>query len=529
MRREDYLSNDYTKEDKRLIQIFREEVKKLDLLYFRAIESNDINKSKELLNKIKSISKILEDSYNTRADSEIPREYVKWATYIDDSFSWNDTLWVVLKWSEKDIYRRLESLWPLHVEAVNALLNTSKNYVKSSLDWMNRQAMTMITELQGEKVREELARWTIQWESMYEMKDRVRDYFQSNKISWFKDRSGKLWSLDRYVDMLTRTETSIANIQWTINRAIQLWHTKFRIIEAFDCCSYCADMNWDVVDISQWSVDLPPFHPNCRWYIIVVNDEWKDVNQAREDDIQNVQAITPQQKMEKSLDIVENSTMYLNKEQAVIVDIWTWEIERMASWTSRSVKLYRWDISKPYVFTHNHPNSSSLSKADLDRWFENDSEYWLRASSKVWTYSLYAERKIDKLLFLKKYDNFNSLATKKADEDMKSFANYWASWTTNDYIEFKDWTKIFQKEDPLKVDKLFDEHLWKYHREALKKASDDTPWVRFEYIENDWIQKDTRLNKMYLNQLKDVDKARRSRNNKKLYETKENIEINKYL
>ena len=52
----------------------------------------------------------------------------------------------------------INELGPIHVDAVNALLNNSKNYVKSSLDGMERQAISMINELQQEKVREQLAK-----------------------------------------------------------------------------------------------------------------------------------------------------------------------------------------------------------------------------------------------------------------------------------------------------------------------------------------------------------------------------------
>ena len=268
MRREDYLSSDYTKEDKKLIQIFTEEVKKLDLLYFRAINSKDTKKALEILARIQDISKVLKTQYWERADEIIPREYLKGATYINDLISWESSIAMVLELNRKDIYWMIKKLWPLHVEAVNALLNTSKNYVRSSLDWMERQAITMITELQGEKIREELARWVITWENIASMEERIKRYFANNRISWFKDRSWKLWTMDRYVDMLTRTETSIANIQGTINRSIQLWITKFKVVEAPDCCDYCSEENWKVVDISEWAVDLPPYHPNCRGYII---------------------------------------------------------------------------------------------------------------------------------------------------------------------------------------------------------------------------------------------------------------------
>ena len=119
--------------------------------------------------------------------------------------------------------------------------------------------------MQQQKIREELAKGIIAGEKANE---RLIEYFTDNKITGFKDRAGRFWSMDRYVDMLTRTETAIANTQGTINRAIQVGITKFRIVEHADCCEICAEMNGDIVDVSNGIVDLPPFHPNCRGYIV---------------------------------------------------------------------------------------------------------------------------------------------------------------------------------------------------------------------------------------------------------------------
>ena len=257
-----------TKEDIKLINLFKEEMDRINLLYMKAINSNDTTKAKQLLNQINTISKTLQNEYGERADIRITTEYIKWTTYIN-KVVWIEagiSLWIPLAKSE--LKTLMKELGPIHIEAVNALLNNSKNYVRSSLNWMERQALTMINELQQEKIREQLAKWIISWEWLLNMNKRASSYFLENWITWFKDRSGKFWSMDRYVDMLTRTETNIANTQWTINRALELWITRFRIVEHPDCCEECAEMNWEIVDISDWAVDLPPFHPNCRGYIV---------------------------------------------------------------------------------------------------------------------------------------------------------------------------------------------------------------------------------------------------------------------
>jgi len=527
-KREDYLSNEYTENDKRLIKIFQEEVMRLDMLYYRAINSNQKDKAQELLSKIKRVVKELKSSYDDWANVEIPKEYLKWATYINDSVNGEDWLKVVLEADEKEVRWMIKTLWPAHIEAVNALLNTSKNYVKSSLDWMERQAISMLGELQGEKVREELAKGTLLWESLTAMEERIKRYFQNNKISWFKDRAGRLWSMDRYVDMLTRTETAIANIQGTINRAIQLWHTKFKVVENSDCCSFCADENWKIVDIAKGTVDLPPFHPNCRWFIVVVNEIWEEMNMnSKNNDDEFIKAKTPEERTKKVLDMIENSTMDLDFEQGAMINK-NWEIIRMGVWDKSSVNVPRYWIYENYTFTHNHPNSSCFSTADLEIWRDEVRMEEVRASSKIWTYVLRWERFIDKLLFVRKYEKYRNIIKNRKKADMWSFADDWQSWKWVEYIHYKDWTYLYKKDNPLEFDKIFDEHCWKYDREIMEKVADDTPGITFEFIRNDWIQKDTKLNNMYLEKINSLRKAKR-----KWWDYIEDwvdkIDINKYI
>lgn len=277
MNRANYFAKQ-TKEDLQLIKLFREELTRINVLYLQAINSDDMSKADRLLKKLWVIAKTLENEYWERATKRIPQEYLLGSKYIDDTLTKEASFLAINKATAKELKKMVAELWEVHVDAVNALLNNSKNYVKASLDGMERQALTMLNELQQEKVREKLARATITGDSLQEMKTKIAKYFQSNGITGFKDRSGKLWSLDRYVDMLTRTETSIANIQGTINRAIQLWITKFRVVEQADCCELCSEYNWDVVDVTDGTVDLPPYHPNCRGYIIAVIGEDTSIN-----------------------------------------------------------------------------------------------------------------------------------------------------------------------------------------------------------------------------------------------------------
>ena len=545
MNRANYFAK-YTKDDLQLIKLFKEELEKLNTSYIYAINSNDTTKAAALLKKMQSIVKTMESQYWERATKRIPQEYLLGSKYIDDTLTKENSYIEINNATTKELYKMVEDLGAIHVEAVNALLNNSKMYVKSSLDGMERQALTMLTELQQEKVREKLARSTITGDSLQTMKEKVARYFKENQITVFKDRGGKTRTLDRYIDMLVRTETSIANIQGTINRAIQIGITKFRVVEQADCCELCKEYRGEIVDITDGTVDLPPYHPNCRGYIVVVIDPMekeqveeklktvKPKKQAKKvadaetksDDIQDKKATTPEERTAKALDVIENSTQYLKHEQGAFVNL-NWDIIRMASGLKNCVKMPRNWINEPYIMTHNHPNSSSFSFADLSCWWYYDNEYWLRASSKIGTYSLYAESKVARNMFIDRYNTLYYNARENARADMNSFAKAWSTGRTKDFIRFNDGTVFLRDEDTLKFDKLIDEHYRKYYREALEKAAEKTQGVKFEFIPNDGVQKDTLLNKMYLNKEKELAKLRRSKI--KQYEDGGNLEINDYI
>lgn len=182
MRRENYLFT-RTEEDKALIKLFTDELKSINVLYLQAIKSNDTTKANRLLRKMGSIIKTLDESYEGRADKRLRQEYLLGSMYIDDLLTGEATYIVINKATKKELVKMIDKLGTVHVDAVNALLNNSKMYVKSSLDGMERQALTMLNELQQEQVREQLARGVIAGDSLGSIKTRVKKYFTDNSIT----------------------------------------------------------------------------------------------------------------------------------------------------------------------------------------------------------------------------------------------------------------------------------------------------------------------------------------------------------
>lgn len=182
MDRSNYLFR-VTDEDRALIKLFSEELNRINALYLKAIKSNDISKANQLLRKMGAIINTLDENYEGRADKRLRQEYLLGAKYIDDTLTLEKSYILINKATRKELVKMVEELGEIHVDAVNALLNNSKMYVKSSLDGMERQALTMLNELQQEQVRENLARGVISGESLGDMKARVKKYFTDNSIT----------------------------------------------------------------------------------------------------------------------------------------------------------------------------------------------------------------------------------------------------------------------------------------------------------------------------------------------------------
>ena len=273
MLRKDYLNAEYTSEDKKLIALFQKQMQKINQLFQAALQEWDKTKALLHLRKMQAISTALKAEYGERAELRIPQEYLKGGIYIDDYLNKASSLSRLKnQWDSKLIMSRVAQLGPVHTEAVKALVENSKMLVSASIDGMEKYALTMLTKHQQSQAKIKLAEWVLSWDWLEKMKKNLTKIFENNGVVKFQDRAGRMRDMNRYVDMLTRTETKIANTQGTINRALESGVSKFEVVEHEDCCEICAEHNGKIYDISKWAVELPPYHPNCKGYIIPVVD-----------------------------------------------------------------------------------------------------------------------------------------------------------------------------------------------------------------------------------------------------------------
>ena len=155
-------------------------------------------------------------------------------------------------------------LWEVNTVAVSNLIASGNSYLAETMQWIKKWIIWQFNEYQLAKTFEKIWTGMIKWEATNTMKSNLVKSWQKN-FPFFKDKAWRKWTLERYGDMLIRTEMTKAYNMWTLTQGTQLWIKKYKRIEYASCCVICKPHRNEVWDIKN---GFPPlmFHPNCRWY-----------------------------------------------------------------------------------------------------------------------------------------------------------------------------------------------------------------------------------------------------------------------
>lgn len=258
----------YNKADKKLIKAFIQAQKEIDSLLFSALQKGNIKEAKILSNKAKAINEELKKIYKYWSKQRNLEEYLHWLQNIEKDHFWK----IITKTAT--IPGKLAGLETIHIQAVREMLWWMNGAVIATLDGVNKNITYSLAIFAENTIRSTLAKNIILGNSLHEQKKGIVKLLTSPK--WFgtlKDRSWRVWNPQTYAEMLVRTETARAYNQGKMNKAIELWYTKFEVVEDVGCCSVCAGHNGKIIDITnKTSVELPPYHPNCRGTIKAIRD-----------------------------------------------------------------------------------------------------------------------------------------------------------------------------------------------------------------------------------------------------------------
>jgi hypothetical protein len=91
-------------------------------------------------------------------------------------------------------------------------------------------------------------------------------------VTGFKDRSGKMWNMRTYTEMVARTTTAEAHLQGTANRLVEQGHDLMKVSTHRGACELCQPWQGKILSITGKTEGYPTleeakaaglFHPNC--------------------------------------------------------------------------------------------------------------------------------------------------------------------------------------------------------------------------------------------------------------------------
>ena len=98
-------------------------------------------------------------------------------------------------------------------------------------------------------------------------------------VSAFTDAAGRVWDLNRYAEMVIRTNTADAIVRGNVNKAAEDGYdlVEVLVVEDEQLCEICSPYMDTVYSLTgregfEPLDELPPFHPNCRCDLNILVD-----------------------------------------------------------------------------------------------------------------------------------------------------------------------------------------------------------------------------------------------------------------
>lgn len=278
---------------------------------------------------------------------------------------------------------------------------------------IDRKVRTAVRQATAESMRANLAkgvngRRTISRDILANMRNSLGDAVNTGII----DAAGRRWKPEAYVEMVTRTKMAQTHRETTMNEALGRGAMYARISRhgAKDACRFyegtIVKLSPDAPGSYRYIGGLPGreiFHPRCRHTITPIRNPEGDAVYAQspsdgKDEItqgagNNDPSSTNSRDIPASTDVIirsaEGTIRNLQHEVGMVFDysgnkLWTkiGEARRVNVAEARQLGVLTGNI-----FTHNHPDSLSFSRADIALLL-NDSIGMIRATSPQYLYSM---------------------------------------------------------------------------------------------------------------------------------------------
>lgn len=158
-----------------------------------------------------------------------------------------------------------------HLSAVNAMIQDTYLDFATSMSQFTRSGEKILNDALKRQIRSTLISGRLEGESVATIKKTIKETLADKGFIALTDKAGHTWSLDRYGEMLARTNLIKANNEGAINRATDFGIDIVEVTTIGSDDAVCSAQEGQIYSISGKSKNYPPlagneppFHPNCR-------------------------------------------------------------------------------------------------------------------------------------------------------------------------------------------------------------------------------------------------------------------------
>lgn len=212
-----------------------------------------LKKKNEAMVKVDSVLSEAQSKTDAILDEIIPKTFYYGVQSADDSLPKN---------------LRKIPMSPAFKEQIILMIEDAKIDFGSGLAGARKVAFTALNQTMREQLTNTIATGTVKGKGVPKITKDVLNLLGDNGFTTFVTRNGKVWPLQYYSEMLTRTHIIRAANESTVQRAVQL---DVNILEMSEHAGVkdqaCLDVQGQLFDLTGKEYPKPPampIHPNCK-------------------------------------------------------------------------------------------------------------------------------------------------------------------------------------------------------------------------------------------------------------------------
>lgn len=241
----------------RLVKFYEQAEREiLDRINRALLKGNQTEYLEQMKNNVEAILQQLREGNRTWCTEAIPRVYSQ-GLYSADAML-------------KDIGVTVKAgFGAIHQHAAQVLAENTFQRLEDVAQVIGRQVNDIYRELALENVRGTV----VGYDTWKQTARRYREQLAERGVTGFKDRTGRMWNMRTYTEMVARTTTMEAHLQGTANRLVEQGHDLVKISTHLGSCEKCQPWQGKVLSITGKTKGYPTleeakadglFHPNCR-------------------------------------------------------------------------------------------------------------------------------------------------------------------------------------------------------------------------------------------------------------------------